>query len=194
MARRGRRGARAESGLVGLGRLCSFLARRDDQALANRLLAREFSGATDRLSPLPRRARRWFLVKAPEPHLPKDSLSLQLLLQDAERLIDVVVTYEHLQDQRSFAIRKIGPNQQRLLGVLLNAARLVNQALLRRERAWSLSHRRPARLPMIPAIWGMAREIASPTPTLSDFVLRSSRKGAMYKAIEFGRTTWPRRA
>src|SRR6187455_1842551 len=74
-----------------------FLLRHWQQSLALRLLAGELAGAADRLGFLAGLALGGLLVGAPLLHLTEHALALHLLLQHAERLVDVVVANENLQ-------------------------------------------------------------------------------------------------
>jgi hypothetical protein len=47
---------------------------------------------------LPRSFLRWLLVKAAPAHFPKHAFALHLLFEHAERLLDIVVADEYLQD------------------------------------------------------------------------------------------------
>ena len=61
------------------------------------LLARELARPANGFGFLAVAALRRLLVEAPLLHLAKDAFALHFLLQDAERLVDVVVTDENLQ-------------------------------------------------------------------------------------------------
>src|SRR5262245_11767415 len=74
-----------------------FLGRSGNQPFAYRLLAGELAGTADRLALFPRRFLRRLLVEPAPLHFPQYAFALHLLLQDAERLIDIVVANEHLQ-------------------------------------------------------------------------------------------------
>src|SRR5579883_346367 len=80
-----------------LGPRGSPSAWRRDQPFADRLLSGKLTGAALRFGFFARRLLGGLLVKASPLHFPKNAFSLQLLFQSAERLIDIVVTYEHLQ-------------------------------------------------------------------------------------------------
>ena len=82
------RSAGAERGL---------LDRSGDQSLPDRLLARELARAAYRLGLFSCGFLRRLLIKPTTLHLPEDAFALHLLLQDTERLIDIVVSDEHLQ-------------------------------------------------------------------------------------------------
>ncbi|SOR28357.1 protein of unknown function [Methylorubrum extorquens] len=71
--------------------------RSGDQALADRGLAGLLAGAADSLGLLTRLAHGGLLVGLALLHLAEDALALHLLLEDAERLIDVVIANEYLQ-------------------------------------------------------------------------------------------------
>jgi hypothetical protein len=58
---------------------------------------RKLARAADCLGLFPRGLRRRLLVEAPALHLAKHALPLHLLLQDPERLIDIVIANEYLQ-------------------------------------------------------------------------------------------------
>jgi hypothetical protein len=61
------------------------------------LLASELAHATDGFRLLPHSSLRGLLVEAPLFHLAKDALTLHPLLEDAQRLIHIVVAHENLQ-------------------------------------------------------------------------------------------------
>ena len=67
------------------------------EALAVHAFAQQLAVAPDRFSPLPLFARRGFLEASAQLHLTKNALTLQLLFEHAEGLIDVVVAnlYQH---------------------------------------------------------------------------------------------------
>jgi hypothetical protein len=65
-------------------------------------LAGELAGTADRLALFPRRLLRRLLVEPAPLHLPEYAFALHLFLQDAERLIDIVVANEHMQICLSF--------------------------------------------------------------------------------------------
>jgi hypothetical protein len=75
-----------------------FLARRCDQALALRLFPFEFAYSTQSLAFLSRCLLGGFLVETPTPHLAEHAFPLHLPFQHFEGLIDIVVTYEYLQN------------------------------------------------------------------------------------------------
>src|SRR5262245_47921287 len=87
--RRSRAGHAAHSTALVIHRL---LLRHRDQPLALCFLARELAGTADRFGPLTVLAHRGLLVGLASLHLAEHPLALHLLLQDAERLVDVVVT------------------------------------------------------------------------------------------------------
>src|SRR5688500_20243846 len=66
------------------------------EALALHLLADQLAGAAHRLGPLAGLLLGRLLVVPAELHLPEDALALHLLLQGAERLIDVVFPDKNL--------------------------------------------------------------------------------------------------
>src|SRR5699024_2270271 len=67
-----------------------------EQPFALRLLARQLARPADRLRPLARPLLGRLLVMLPELHLAENALALHLLLEGAERLIDIVVTDKYL--------------------------------------------------------------------------------------------------
>src|SRR4028118_2250454 len=69
---------------------------RGQQALALHALADELAGAAHGLGPLAGLLLRRLLVMAAELHLAEDAFALHLLLQGAERLIDIVVPNKNL--------------------------------------------------------------------------------------------------
>jgi hypothetical protein len=73
------------------------LLRCGDQSLADRLLARKLARAAYRFGFFPRRFFRRLFIKSTSLHLSKDALALHLFLQDAERLVNIVVANEYLQ-------------------------------------------------------------------------------------------------
>src|SRR4029079_7754187 len=71
---------------------------RCDQAFADRLLARRLAAAAHGLALLARRLLRRLLVEAPALHLAEHSLALHFLLQDAKRLVDIIVADKNLHE------------------------------------------------------------------------------------------------
>src|SRR6266481_2462671 len=76
--------------------LLSF--RSGDKPFALGLLARELAGSPDRFALFPSRLLGGLLVKSPAFHFAKHTFALHLLLEHAERLIDIVVADEDLQE------------------------------------------------------------------------------------------------
>ena len=70
--------------------------RRSEEAFALQLLARELAGSPDGLGPLAGLLDGRLLEMLPELHLAEHALALQLLLERAQRLVDVVVTNHYL--------------------------------------------------------------------------------------------------
>jgi hypothetical protein len=62
------------------------------------LLASELAGSPDRFAPFARRLFGWLLVKSPAFHFAKHTFALHPLFEHTERLIDIVVADEHLQE------------------------------------------------------------------------------------------------
>src|SRR4030095_7455806 len=87
----------ARTSCAGSPRFERFLGRSGNQPFAYRLLAGELAGTADRLALFPRRPLRRLLVEPAPLHFAEYAFALHLLLQDAERLIDIVVANEHLQ-------------------------------------------------------------------------------------------------
>ena len=85
-------------------------ARRSDKPFALGLLASEFAGAADRLSLFPVRSFGWLLVKSPALHLAKHAFALHFLLEHTERLIDIVVADEDLQETFPFVESRADKN------------------------------------------------------------------------------------
>src|ERR1700674_5833398 len=73
-------------------------SRSRDQPFALRFLAGGLAGPADRFAFLPCRLFRWFLVKSSTLHLTEDAISLHLLFEDPQSLIDVVIADEYLQE------------------------------------------------------------------------------------------------
>src|SRR3954453_19380615 len=96
----------APAGLVNLA------LRHRQEAFALGFLARRLSGPPDRLGPLAGLALGGLLVGAALLHLPEDALALHPLLEDAQGLVDVVVTNEHLQSRYPFE-SGVGPRRGR---------------------------------------------------------------------------------
>jgi len=69
-----------------------------DKAFALGLLACELAGSPDRFALFPGRLFGWLLVKSPAFHFAKHTFALHLLLEHTERLIDIVVADEDLQE------------------------------------------------------------------------------------------------
>ena len=67
------------------------------KTISLRLFAGKLAHATDGFRLLPHSSLRGLLVEAPLFHLAKDALALHPLLEDAQRLIHIVVAYENLQ-------------------------------------------------------------------------------------------------
>jgi hypothetical protein len=67
------------------------------EPLSHRLFARELAGAAHGLGLFSYCALRRLLIELPPLHLSEDALALHLLLQDAKRLLHIVVTNEDLQ-------------------------------------------------------------------------------------------------
>jgi hypothetical protein len=70
--------------------------RSGDQSVSNGLLARQLERAPHGFSFLPCRPVRGLLIEAPAAHLPEHTFALHLPLQDAKRLLDVIVSNEYL--------------------------------------------------------------------------------------------------
>jgi hypothetical protein len=81
-----------------------LLFRCGDQSLTNGLLAAGFAGATYRFAFLACRLGGRLFVKTTPLHFTKDPLTLHLLLQDAESLVDIVVADKDLQKTNSFCV------------------------------------------------------------------------------------------
>ena len=75
-----------------------FLARCCNQALTLRLFSFELAYSANALAFLSCQSLRGFLVEAPTLHLTEHPFPLHLPLQYFEGLIDIVVTYEYLQN------------------------------------------------------------------------------------------------
>jgi len=86
-------GARSCPVLAAGGRLPH---RSGDQSVSNGLLTRELALSADGFSFLSRRPVRGLLIEAPSAHLPEYTFALHLPLQDATRLLDVIVSNEYL--------------------------------------------------------------------------------------------------
>jgi hypothetical protein len=86
----------AEGQLLALESGTLRLDRRGQQALALELLAGELAGAANGLGLLTRLLLGGLLVMAAELHLAENTLALQLLLESAESLIDIIVANENL--------------------------------------------------------------------------------------------------
>jgi len=61
-------------------------------ALAFKPLAHEFANAAGRFGRFARPALRWLFISAAVFHFPKHAFTLQLLLQNPERLIHIIVS------------------------------------------------------------------------------------------------------
>ena len=70
-------------------------------AFALQALAQQLARAADRLGLLAGPLLRRLLVAAPQLHLAEETFALHLLLEGAQRLIDVVVAYLNLHGSRS---------------------------------------------------------------------------------------------
>src|SRR5262249_27660771 len=86
-------GARSCTALAIGGRLPH---RSCDQTVSNGLLALELALSADGFRFLSRSPVRGFLIEAPAAHLSEYAFALHLLLQDAKRLLDVIVSNEYL--------------------------------------------------------------------------------------------------
>src|SRR5690606_5900460 len=84
-------------------------SRRCDQAFALCALASQLAGATNGLGLLASLLLRGLLVVVAKLHLAEDAFALQLLLERAQRLINVVIANDYL--QRSTAPSKLMQNQ-----------------------------------------------------------------------------------
>jgi hypothetical protein len=80
------------------------LRRGGNETFTLRLFTGKLTRPADRLSLLPRRHFRWFLVKSSSLHFPEDPLALHLFLEHSEGLIDIVVANEYLQGIIPFPI------------------------------------------------------------------------------------------
>jgi hypothetical protein len=69
-----------------------------DKSFALGLLARELASSPDRFALFTSRLLGGLLVKSPAFHFTKHTFALHLLLEHTERLIDIVVTDEDLQE------------------------------------------------------------------------------------------------
>src|SRR4051812_44396378 len=96
----------APAGLVDLA------LRHRQEAFALSLLARRLARPPDRLGLLAGLALGGLLVGAALLHLPENALALHPLLEDAQGLVDVVVTNEHLQSRYPFE-SGVGPRRGR---------------------------------------------------------------------------------
>ena len=67
-----------------------------DQPVSNGLLARELASAADSFRFLSRSLVRGLLIEAPAAHLPEHALALHFSLENAKRLLDVIVSNEYL--------------------------------------------------------------------------------------------------
>src|SRR5215475_11841050 len=85
--------ARIRPALVAGGRLPYWSG---DQSVPDSLPARQLARSPHSLRLLSRHLVRWLLIEATAAHLPEHTFALHLLLQDAKRLLDVVVTNEYL--------------------------------------------------------------------------------------------------
>src|SRR5215471_2465707 len=77
------------------------------QAFALHLLARQLASPADRFRLFPRLLFRWFFVVAAELHLAENALTLHLLFQRLEGLVDIVVANENLH-ACSFVVARSG--------------------------------------------------------------------------------------
>ena len=68
-------------------------------------LARKLAGAADRFRLFSRLFFRWFFVVAAELHLAENALTLHLLLQRLQGLVDVVVADENLNQRNLSCLR-----------------------------------------------------------------------------------------
>ena len=97
-----RHGCRRTTGLAGTCRSSWG----GQAAFALQTLASQLAGTTDGLGLLASLLFRGLLVVVPELHLPENAFALQLLLQRAQRLINVIIANDYL--QRSTALSKLG--------------------------------------------------------------------------------------
>jgi hypothetical protein len=74
-----------------------FVFGRGNEPVSHRLLAGKLPGSAASFGFLPSRFLGRLLVKAPSFHFPKHAFALHFLLQYSKRLIDIVVSDEHLQ-------------------------------------------------------------------------------------------------
>jgi len=85
-------------------------AGRSDKPLALGLLASEFAGAADRFGLFPVGFFGWLLVESSALHLAKHAFALHFLLEHTERLIDIVVADEDLQETFPFVKSRADKN------------------------------------------------------------------------------------
>ena len=97
------------------------------QAFALQALALQLAEAADGLGPLARPLFARLLVMATELHLAEDALTLHLLLQRLQRLVDVVVANDDLQRLLRF-LKGRRELAQRLFPVYHRLARLISWA------------------------------------------------------------------
>jgi hypothetical protein len=80
------------------------------QALSNSLFARQLARAPHGFSLLSRRPVRGLLIEAPPAHLSEHTFALHLPLQDAKRLLDIIVSNEYL--HALLPLRIVGANRR----------------------------------------------------------------------------------
>ena len=103
-------------------------AGRSDKPLALGLLASEFAGAADRFGLFPVGFFGWLLVESSALHLAKHAFALHFLLEHTERLIDIVVADEDLQE---YSLRWSRSDQIRTVATDRRSIVIVDQLLCR---------------------------------------------------------------
>ncbi|MBB4189834.1 hypothetical protein GGE07_006540 [Sinorhizobium terangae] len=83
----------ATAAALSVHQLSTLFRLRRKQAFALHLLAGNLALAAHRLGFLARSLNRGLFKSLAHPHFPKNALALEFLLQDAERLIDIVIAY-----------------------------------------------------------------------------------------------------
>lgn len=86
--------------------------RASDETFALSLLPRELARAADRLGLLAISLLGRLFIGSPLLHLAENALTLHFLFQDAESLIDIVVTNEYLQWMPSFMVASLPAEAQ----------------------------------------------------------------------------------
>src|SRR5215831_5569830 len=156
-------------------KLCLPFFRCGDQSVPFRLLAGKLAGTARRLGFFSCCLLRWLLIEAPPLHFAEHAFALHFLLQDAQSLIDVIVTNENTQRSCSGAIQsalaitlRLMQKQDIGLGKIVQSApRLLHHRWPQSIGTRRLDRRRRSGPTQVPSAFfgsGGASLLASPSP------------------------------